>query len=222
VYGVEVTVADKTPQVRNPADQNAMQGTVDWTLTVNACLSRTETSTYEVQYTDSDGASCTDTHQVTDTYDCLGNLINSDDEIIDTVCTKVVTCIQVGSQIVQVGDPYTNDLGQTCHDNIKENFFSCSDGTSYEQDEPWPATCVGHTIGPGDGGGGGLPSCDDPDLDPDDCCKDGDTGEVICPELSKIVPWQFKPRLELFARKKRGRRVSVASKGIGCQSKEVR
>ncbi len=174
VYNVQVAIQDQTALVRNPVDQQSMQGTVNWSLTVT-CNAFTTVTDYDVIF---DIASvppieCDDTHEVTDTFDCQGNLISSIDVIINEDCQE---CPMVASGLVD-GPQYTNDLGQTCVDRYLVNDYVCPDGFEVLTAQFEETVCV--TILPApppDGGGGGGPGggddCTDPFSDDDPECFD--------------------------------------------------
>ncbi|MGB8128542.1 MAG: IPT/TIG domain-containing protein [Candidatus Angelobacter sp.] len=181
VYNVQVQLQDQTALVRNPIDQQSMQGTVNWSLTVT-CNASTTVTDYDVIF---DIASvppieCDDTHEVTDTFDCQGNLISSIDVIINEDCQE---CGLAGSELVD-GPQYTNDLGQTCVDRFLENDYQCLDGFGVSTLQFEETVCF--TIlppPPGGGGEGGGDNCIDSFDDDPECFGDLEAKNLPMPGL---------------------------------------
>jgi hypothetical protein len=138
-HNVTVTVKDTTPKVRNTDDLKLLQGSVTWSLTVNACEEEQSTTTYQVPYDQFvsqtvDGQQIQvpqyglDIHTVTTETDCHGN-VSSTDNVTSSTCYN---CSYIETSIT--GDPFLVEddgcaLGfDSCTNTVNEYDYSCPDG----------------------------------------------------------------------------------------------
>jgi hypothetical protein len=138
-YSVSVKIQDRTPLVRNTAFQSDLAGVQNWSLNIS-CAGTTSISSYQVSYTNAEGASCVDTHQVTDIYNCDGHLVSTDDRVTDTQCE--VTCVPVNQWLVQIGPYDAIGDGSRCFDDYIDVEYDCSDGSSFITESFWKTECT--------------------------------------------------------------------------------
>jgi hypothetical protein len=98
----------------------------------------TDTSSYELSYTSGDQY-CTDTHQVTDSFDCNDNLISSEDQVVSTACQT--NCTLTSTSPSWNGDSVEVN-GSFCAPTFVTDHYECLDGSSKDVDRQIGQVCA--------------------------------------------------------------------------------